>query len=180
MTDAVATRPTIRTQRLLLRPLALADAPRLADLADDFEVVKTTGGMPFPYTLAEAERLVTRAAASDPAKTPMFAIDLVGEGPVGTLAFYEAGADALGPEVGYWLGRPYWGLGIGSEALVATMDWVRADWGRRCIVACHQVENDVSARVLVKAGFLHTGQVEPRPCKARGHDVPVRWMVWLA
>src|SRR5579872_7232194 len=73
MTDAIATRPTIRTERLLLRPLTGADAPRLADLADDFEVVKMTGGMPFPYTLGDAERMVARAEAADPVKTPAFA-----------------------------------------------------------------------------------------------------------
>lgn len=179
MTGALATRPRIRTARLDLRPLAPADAPRLADLADDFEVVKTTGGMPFPYTLADAEKMVARAAAADPAKEPMFAIDLAGEGPVGTLAFYPPG-DQLGPEVGYWLGRAYWGQGIASEALGAAMDWARDDWGRRCITACHQLENESSGRVLVKAGFLYTGQVDARACKARGHDMPVRWMVWLA
>jgi len=179
MTDAIATRPTIRTERLLLRPLTGADAPRLADLADDFEVVKMTGGMPFAYTLGDAERMVARAEAADPVKTPAFAIDLVGDGPVGTLAFY-ATPGALGPEIGFWLGRRYWGQGLLSEALIATMAWVRHDWERRCIVACHQLENEASSRVLVKAGFLHTGQVEPRPCAARGHDTPVRWMVWLA
>jgi RimJ/RimL family protein N-acetyltransferase len=64
--------------------------------------------------------------------------------------------------------------------LLAAMDWARIDWGRRCIVACHFVDNPASGVVLGRAGFLYTGRVEPRPCRARGEAVPSRWMVWLA
>lgn len=178
MIEQTATRPIIETERLRLRPPSPADAPRLAALANDFEVVKWTGGMPFPYTLADAEAFVRRAEGAHPDREALFAIEQPGEGPIGTLAFYATGE--LGPEVGYWLGRPYWGGGLATEALVAAMAWARADWGQRCVLACHQLGNDASGAVLGKAGFLYTGRVEARPCKARGAPAPVRWMAWLA
>ena len=52
-----ATRPELVTQRLRLRPLAMADAPRLAELGDDFEVARMLTSCPHPYALADAEAL---------------------------------------------------------------------------------------------------------------------------
>jgi RimJ/RimL family protein N-acetyltransferase len=172
------TRPVFATARLMMRGPVKADAPRLARLANDFEVLKHTGGMPWPYTLADAEGLVRRARGIDPEREAHFVIDLVGEGPIGGLGFYATGGH--GPEVGYWLGRAYWGEGYATEMMKAAMTWVETEWGKRCLVASHHDDNDASARVLIKAGFLHTGRAELRPCRARGEDVMSRWMVWLA
>jgi RimJ/RimL family protein N-acetyltransferase len=171
-------RTALQTERLRLRPLAPADAPRLAELANDFDVVKTTGGMPFPYTLADAERFIGRATAAHPDREAHFAIELIGEGPVGCVGFYPH--ESPGPELGYWLGQPFWGLGIATEMLAAVMPWARDDWRKRCLIACHQRDNAASGAALVRAGFLYTGRVEALPCKARGEALAVRWMVWLA
>ena len=178
MLDELAARPALRTERLTLRPLAPADAPRLAELANDFDVVKMTGGMPYPYVVADAERFIGRASGADPGREAHFAVELVGEGPVGSVGFYPHGAP--GPELGYWLGQPFWGRGIATEMLAAVMAWARDNWGRRCVVACHQRDNAASAAALIRAGFLYTGRIEALPCKARDEDVACRWMVWLA
>jgi RimJ/RimL family protein N-acetyltransferase len=168
----------LQTERLNLRPLAPADAPRLAELANDFDVVKTTGGMPFPYTLANAEGFIRRATEADPDREVHFAVDLADEGPVGCVGFYAH--ETPGPELGYWLGRPFWGRGIATEMLAAVMPWARDDWRKRCVIACHQRDNSASGAALIRAGFLYTGRVEALPCKARGEAMAVRWMVWLA
>jgi RimJ/RimL family protein N-acetyltransferase len=178
MIDQLAARPRFTTARLQLRPATTADAPQLARLANDFEVLKTTGGMPFPYRLADAEGFVRRGEACDPAREAIFAIDLIGEGPIGGLGFHPTGE--AGPEVGYWIGRDYWSRGLASEMLIAAMDWARTAWRQRCVFASHFVDNPASARVLIRAGFLYTGRVEPRSCRSRGEDVASRWMVWLA
>jgi RimJ/RimL family protein N-acetyltransferase len=178
MLEQLAARPTLRTDRLILRPLTPADAPRLADLANDFAVVKTTGGMPYPYALSDAERFIRRAMDADPDREIHFAVDLIGEGPVGCVGFYPH--ETPGPELGYWLGQPFWGRGVATEMLAPIMAWARDGWRRRCVVACHQQENHASGAALVRAGFLYTGRVERLPCKARGEPVACRWMVWLA
>lgn len=178
MLDELAARPALQTERLNLRPLGPADAPRLAELANDFDVVKTTGGMPYPYALADAERFIRRASDADPDREVHFAVELAGEGLVGCVGFYPH--ETPGPELGFWLGRPFWGRGIATEVLAAIMPWARDGWARRCVVACHQNDNLASASALIRAGFLYTGRVEAQPCKARGEDVACRWMVWLA
>jgi RimJ/RimL family protein N-acetyltransferase len=175
----VATRPqAFETARLGLRPLEAADAPRLAALANDFDVARMTGSMPYPFTLSDAEALVRRGQQADPDTEVMFAIDLPGEGPIGTIGFDPDGA--LADEVGYWLGQPFWGRGYATEALAAGLAWVRDQWGRRCITARHFADNPASGTVLIKAGFLYTGRTELIGCKSRGHAVLSRWMVWLA
>jgi len=173
-----ATRPELVTQRLRLRPLAMADAPRLAELGDDFEVARMLTSCPHPYALADAEALVRRGRDADPADEVMFAIDLPGEGAIGTIGFDPDGV--LAREVGYWIGRPYWGRGYVSEALAASLRWVAGAWGRRCVTARHFVDNPASAAVLQRAGFLYTGRTEWRHCASRGEAVLNRWMVWLA
>jgi RimJ/RimL family protein N-acetyltransferase len=173
-----ATATELRTARLTLRPLAHADAPGLASLADDIEVARMLTSFPHPYTLADAEDLIRRSQDADPAAEVMWAIELPGEGAIGTLGFDPDGV--LADEVGYWIGRPYWGRGYVSEALAAGLAWARRPWGRRCMTARHFIDNPASARVLAKAGFLYTGRTEWRPCVSRGEAVLCRWMVRLA
>jgi RimJ/RimL family protein N-acetyltransferase len=54
-------------------------------------------------------------------------------------------------EVGYWLGRAYWGRGIASAALAA---FLSADERTRPLVACVVAHNTASRRVLEKSGFV--------------------------
>ncbi len=178
MIDLQTRRPELSTARLTLRPPEMRDAPRLAELANDFDVVRMTGSMPWPYTLADAEAFVRQAQDDARADEAMFCVELPGAGPIGVIGLDPDGVMAL--EAGYWLGRPYWARGYATEALSAVLDWARDGWRRRCISARHFADNPASGAVLVKAGFLYTGRVEMRPCRARGEDVASRWMIWLA
>jgi RimJ/RimL family protein N-acetyltransferase len=63
---------------------------------------------------------------------------------------------------------------------MAVLSWAREVWGRRAVVSGHFADNPASGRVLEKAGFLYTGEVQPRHSTARGEVAPTRMMVWLA
>jgi RimJ/RimL family protein N-acetyltransferase len=178
MIDQLTRGPTLRTARLDLRPIEAADAPRIAALANDYDIVRMTGAMPYPYGLADAEGYIARTLAAGAAARPTFVLDLPGEGLIGVLGFVPTGP--LGPEVGYWLGRPYWGRGYASEALLGAMAWARDDLRARCVTAGYFADNPASGTVLVKAGFLYTGEVVLSPSLARGEAAPSRRMVWLA
>ena len=67
-----------------------------------------------------------------------------------------------------------------TEAARAAMAWAREQWGRRVVVSGHFADNPASGRVLEKAGFLYTGEVQPRHCHARGQTADTRMMIWLA
>jgi RimJ/RimL family protein N-acetyltransferase len=180
---------TLKTRRLTLRPLRAADAPRMAALVNDIDIARMTTSIPHPFTLADAEGFLARVAGADPDRETVFAVEPDGEGFAGVLGFHQKDdgepGPALGPEIGYWLGRPYWGRGYMSEAASAATAWAgeaenNGGWGKRVVVSGHFADNPASGQVLVKAGFLYTGEVQQRMSKARGETAATRMMVWLA
>ena len=170
--------PTITTPRLSLRAPKLEDAPVIAQLADDLDVARMTTRLPHPYGRADAEAFISAMMAFDHAREIAFVIEHGEAGTVGVIGLHPS--NPLGPEIGYWLGRPYWGQGIATEAARGALDWVRDQWRRRVVVSGHFTDNPASGRVLEKAGFLYTGEVQPRRSTARKDVAPTRMMVWLA
>jgi RimJ/RimL family protein N-acetyltransferase len=63
-----------------------------------------------------------------------------------------------GPNVGYWLGRPYWGRGYMTEALTAVARYVLAAEPHDAIYSGAFVGNDASLRVQAKVGFVRDGE----------------------
>ena len=170
--------PVISTERLRLRPPRPEDAHRIAALANDEGVAKMTTRMPFPYGEEDARSFLARCQDHDPRREQVFAIEHDGSGLVGMLGFHP---DEEGrTEVGYWLGRPYWGQGYATEAAGRALAWVSESWGRRYLMAGHFADNSASGKVLCKTGFLYTGEVQPRHSLARGEPCATRMMVWLA
>jgi len=187
-TRVAAARPSLVTQRLRLRFPIAADAPAVARHADDPGVARNTTGIPIPYTLDQAQAFLERARLGDPAREALFAVCLTGGGGgshgdegaevIGMLGFHANEDGAI--EVGYWLGRPFWGFGYMTEALRGAMAWAGGPWGRRWVVSGHFDDNPASRRVLIKAGFLPTGEIRWRFSLARGEAAMTRMMVWLA
>ena len=168
----------ITTERLRLREPRHDDAMPLAALANDFDVARMTTSMPFPYTRADADDFLERLAARDKSREAVFAIDHADEGPIGVIGFHPK--EGAAPEIGYWIGRPYWGRGLATEAVGAAVAWADRAWAQRWVIAGHFADNPASGRVLDKAGFLYTGIVKPLFSKARGAEAPTRMMVRLA
>lgn len=171
--------PVIRTDRLRLRPPEPADARRLAELANDWDVVRMTARMPWPYPPEEARAFIARVRTNASPDQHTFLIEADGDGPAGLIGFFHEAGQRL-PEVGYWLGRPFWGRGLATEALTGALLWADTGWRRRALRSGHFVDNEASGGVLVKGGFLYTGEVEQRFSRARGEPVATRMMVRLA
>lgn len=178
MIPLIDERPSLATARLALRSPRADDAVRIAELASDFDVARMTTSIPYPLTVEQAEGFLARMEAREPAREEIFAVDLDGEGLIGLVGFHPGEGPA--PEMGFWFGRAYWGRGYATEAARACMTWVREGWKKRFVVAGHFADNPASAAVLVKAGFLHTGEVIDRYSMARDAEAPTRMMVWLA
>ena len=173
---AVHSGPSIQTPRLTLRRPVRGDAERIAGLVDDFDVARMTTRIPHPYG-EDGPRAFWSLAQASPG-LELLVIDLVGEGAVGSIGLADKGG--ILPEVGYWLGRPYWGEGLATEAVAALLRWAHAACGQRGLFAGHFADNPASGRVLEKAGFLYTGEVQGRFSLARDEVAPTRMMVWLA
>jgi len=148
----------IRTERLLLRPLADDDAPAIRRYAGDERVARFTANIPHPYPEDGAGHLLAIWRRKENAGTGrIFAIcpadsrrDLIGmisldENDDGTVDF------------GYWLGLPFWGHGPMSEAAAAIACFARTWRPASRITARTHPDNGASQRVLEKAGFARDG-----------------------
>lgn len=157
-----------RTPRLLLRPGWKEDAPALAQAIGDFAVASRLARAPWPYGIEDAEAFLS----SERGPLPNFLIFARTHGAprlVGGIGLEQADA---GVELGYWIARPYWGLGFATEAGRAVVDM--ADHGLRLprLMAAHFADNQASASVLHKLGFEPTGQMGSRSCRARNSVEP--------
>ena len=145
----------IETERLLLRPLAIDDAAALARLfAGDLEAIRQTGRMPWPPTEAALRQWIAGYVA--PA-SHSFLMTLRGDrAAIGGIGFGGAGRTA---ELGYALGRRFWGRGYATEGVQAMVAQAAAV-GYRKLEAFSFLENPASVRVLEKAGFAELGVFE--------------------
>ncbi|MBI1186172.1 MAG: GNAT family N-acetyltransferase [Alphaproteobacteria bacterium] len=162
------------TQRLVLRPLELTDAPRVSRFTSDPAVARNVGMIPLPHPRICAEGWILIMKARAPlARDFPYAVDLPGEGMIGCIGVHVREAEGPAHELGYWFGRPYWGEGFATEAARRLADAARP-LGR--VVAGHYLDNPASGRVLEKAGFVYSGGVEKRYSLARAAKVDTRMM----
>lgn len=153
-----------RTERLLLRPSWPEDARELHGAIADEGIVRNLARAPWPYEEDEAARF---AAVEHAELYPAFMLMLRTDGAPRLIGACGIGDHQGEAELGYWIARPYWGLGFASEAARAVLGIARAI-GHKRIVAGHFIDNPASGRVLRKLGFTHTGKSEERHSKGRG------------
>jgi RimJ/RimL family protein N-acetyltransferase len=91
---------------------------------------------------------------------------------VGTIGIGRRPDGAL--ELGYWIGRPYWGRGYATEAGRAVLAIAREGLRLPHLYSSHFLDNPASGRVLEKLGFRPTGQIVPRFSAGRGEAAPSR------
>jgi RimJ/RimL family protein N-acetyltransferase len=165
-------RSTIETERLILRPLEFADAARIARFTSDPEVACMVGAIPLPHPRICVEGWILITKARKPLGADhVYGVELPGEGLIGCVGAHERKGGAI--EVGYWFARSYWGHGYATEATRAIALAAR-ELGP--VGAGHFVDNPASGRVLEKAGFAYTGEIEQRFSIARGAKVDTRLM----
>lgn len=77
------------------------------------------------------------------------------------------------PTVGYWVGKPYWGMGICTEALRLMIDYIRKTTTIPSLISGHFIDNPASGRVMEKCGFLPTGETVFDGKLYHGADRPI-------
>jgi RimJ/RimL family protein N-acetyltransferase len=146
----------LRSERCTLRPYRPGDANWLPNLANDVEVARwTSASFPYPYTQYDADAWVALASSERP--TNSFVIEAHGR-PAGGIGLRPQSGEGHGvAECGYWLGRPFWGRGLATEALCLLLPYAFAERRLRRLEAYVFATNPVSARVLEKCGFVREG-----------------------
>jgi RimJ/RimL family protein N-acetyltransferase len=153
---ATTMNPILQTERLILRPYQLSDAPALQSRAGSLAIARMLARMPHPYPAGEAERWISTHDDRRAEGTGYpFAIEKDGD-LVGTIAVERGDCGAF--ELGYWLTEPAWGQGLASEAVRGILAFAFDELGLAYVRALYTADNRASARVLTKAGFLSTGR----------------------
>ena len=144
----------IRTARLTLRHPAPGDAPRIQKLAGDRDVAINTMHIPHPYPDGAAEQWIAKQSELRGQGQHNFAIDdgeLVGGIGLRVQPEFERA------EIGYWIGKPFWGRGYATEAAGAMIRYGFEELKLHRIYAGYFSRNEQSARVLIKIGMKYEG-----------------------
>jgi RimJ/RimL family protein N-acetyltransferase len=112
---------------------------------------------PYPYTARDARNWLDVVVDQKPRTD--FAIDVAGEA-VGGIGFTpQHDVERRSAEIGYWLGEPFWGRGIATEALIVVTEYAFSNFDL-CRLYAHVFDwNGASARVLEKAGYEFEGRL---------------------
>jgi [ribosomal protein S5]-alanine N-acetyltransferase len=136
-----------------LRRLRPGDEEALTANADDRDVWRNVRDrFPHPYGLGDAAWWIANCGETH------FGIEV--DGVIAGCIGFDRDEDVfrLGAEIGYWLGRSYWGKGIATAALTTLTDRVFATTDIVRLYAGVFAWNAGSARVLEKAGYVLEGR----------------------
>ena len=152
-------RSTIETERLVLRPITNEDAPNFAKLGNDRDIARMTGSFPYPFPLISVEvKIMMLNAQKRRGIGYPYAITKDGGDLMGVTDLFRK--DETTPfEIGYWIGKPFWGKGYMTEACEALVAEAERTLGANKFVAGVFADNLGSMRVLEKLGFKRVGEV---------------------
>ena len=152
----------LTTELLKLRPFTAGDAGDFLGLASHWDVARMTSDIPHPLTLHDARQWLL--PAPDEARFALMENDVL----IGGAGYFLQPGGAV--ELGFWLGRAYWGRGLATEAVKAVVGYGLQLDCTPAFTSSHFTDNPASGRVLVKLGFLAVGTARIRSI-ARGADV---------
>jgi len=141
----------IKTERLTLKKLGIADKERLIELIGDYRVSETLSNVPHPYTDKDAEYWLKNVSRSDLQLSIFFDGALIG----GIGLTRDANKFT---ELGYWLGFEYWGKGFATEACFGLLNYATTNTAHKKFKANVYTGNTRSANVLEKVGFKQIGK----------------------
>ena len=138
------------------------------ECCNDFEVVKTTLGLPWPYTEEMARCWIGKHTQREKdGNSYEFAICFK-ENPdkiIGCVSLMDINPRAKRAELGYWVAREYWKQGIATEAAKAMLDFGFNKLGLHSIVARYFDINPASGRVMEKCGMTYVGTIREHECR---------------
>jgi len=156
-------RLTLRTDRLLLRPLREADAPAIFAIRSDPKVMRYASSAPLA-TLESASEFIARDTASIAAGECLrLGLERIDEQTIiGTCVLFHFNHQCRRAEVGYELRHDAWGRGYMHEALLALLHLAFTDLQLNRIEADIDPRNVASARSLERLGFAKEGLLRER------------------
>jgi RimJ/RimL family protein N-acetyltransferase len=150
----------IKTERLILRPWQEQDAEDLYTYASDPEVGPPAGWP--PHTSVDNSREIIKNVLSKP---ETYAVCLKDGTPIGSIGLHLNGSTDMTDrddecELGYWIGKLYWGQGLIPEASRALLRYAFEELGMRAVWCGYYDGNEKSRKVQTKLGFVYQHKTE--------------------
>lgn len=145
----------LETKRLILRPWQETDAESLYEYAKDPDVGPPAGWP--PHTSVENSREVIRNVLLVP---QTYAVCLRDGKAIGSISLKLNGSTDMTDrddecELGYWIGKPYWGQGLIPEAARELLRYAFEELKMRAVWCGYYEGNEKSRRVQEKLGFVY-------------------------
>ncbi len=128
------------------------------------EIADTTVSIPHPYALDHAIAWIgNQRRESVRGRATNFAIRLLPGSPlIGSASLRDIDHEHLQAELGFWIGRDWWGQGYASEAAAAVIRFGFETLGLNRICAHHMARNPASGQVLLHVGMQREGLLRER------------------
>lgn len=152
----------LETARLWLRWPRMADAQSIVRYAGEKQVAELTASVPHPYLKPQAEKFIFACRAGN-ASGNQVALALTRKGKpadvIGMIGIHQTRPGHA--FIGFWLGSPFHGQGLMSEAAEAMVDLAFRTGDLEVLDGEAFVDNAASRRVLEKCGlaYIETGAV---------------------
>lgn len=151
--------PTLKTERLSLRPFSPADAPEVMRLAGHRLIYETTASIPHPYPIEAAYEWISKQAEwFSEGKGVDFAItDKVSGELIGSINLFGISKIHRKAEMGYWIGVEHWNRGYGTEAAHEILKYGFKALFLNKVSARHVLTNEQSGKIMQKIGMQKAG-----------------------
>jgi RimJ/RimL family protein N-acetyltransferase len=112
---------------------------------------------PHPYTKRDGRDFLRSMHVQRPETAFAIAVNDEAVGGIGFVMLSDV--ERMSAEIGYWLGEPFWGRGIATEAVIAVTRYAIDTHGLTRLFAVPFASNVASCRVLQKAGYVLEGRL---------------------
>jgi ribosomal-protein-alanine N-acetyltransferase len=142
----------------VVRSWAASDLDSLVRHANNRKIwLNLRDRFPHPYTRRNAQDFIRLARQMQPETFFAIAVNGAAVGGVGFVIGHDV--ERVSAETGYWLGEPFWGRGIATEALMALTRHAIEHHELTRLFALPFADNVASCRVLEKAGYVLEGRL---------------------
>jgi RimJ/RimL family protein N-acetyltransferase len=155
--------PTLETERLILRPIAITDAPSIQKYFNNWDIIKNLStAVPWPYPGDGAETFIRENALPRMENKGHMVWGLVPKsGPNETVGIIDFGISrsSLGDR-GFWIATEFQSKGYMTEAICRVNDYLFFELGIEEFRVCNAKTNEKSRRVKEKTGAVFIGMGE--------------------
>jgi [ribosomal protein S5]-alanine N-acetyltransferase len=159
---------------ITIEPIALEHADAIQRLAGDPAISEMTR-VPSPYPPGGAASFIANSIEGRNQGTDLVFVIKHWSVIVGACGLHDRDKSANCFELGYWVGKPYWGKGIATEAISRLMVYCFKSLHLSMVYADCLERNAASKRVLEENGFSVVSRRQNTDPKWKPDDVKIRY-----